>query len=113
MVDQKYWDVSYKGFKFFVAQDRCSDKFKKIYNKYLNSKKISNCFELWCFPWRYLAYICKLWNYEANGVDITPELNDRFLEWLRSNKIKVGEIANEDAFTYIDELYNNGQFFEG
>ena len=112
IVKQSVWDEGYKNFSFYIANDRCSDKFKEIYIKYLKDKNLSNCFELWCFPWRYLAYISKLWNYEANGADLTPELNDRFIKRLKDNKIKVWNIISGDVFKYIEELHKNKKWFD-
>lgn len=112
IVNQEYRNSSYKDFKFFIANDKCTNKFKSVYQRYLEKEKISNCFEIWCFPWRYLAYISKLWDYEANGVDITPELNEAFINWLKKNGIKIGKIINDDAFNYIDKLCKNKKFFD-
>lgn len=112
IVKQEVWDESYQNFKFHIENDRCSNKFKEIYNMYLKNERLTNCFELGCFPWRYLAYICKLWNLEANWADITSQLNDSFVERLNSNKIKVWKVVKSDVFDYIDELCKNGTCFD-
>lgn len=112
IVDQSTWDDSYKNFNFYVENDKCTKKIDELYDKYVKENKIKSIFEFGCFPGRYLAHIALHDNLEANGVDITPELNDRFFDWMKSINVNIGKIKNANAFKYVDSLISNGTKYD-
>ena len=106
IVKQKHWDDSYKGWKFYVAENEVTD-FLDIWLKRLSRKiDLNNCFEIGCYPGSYLAHVSRKYELVANGVDITPELNERFEEWLKSEGVTVGSLYCDDAFKVIERLNN-------
>ncbi len=105
IVEQKYWNNSYDNYKFYIADDVVTQKIDMILEK--ERKNIKNCFEVGCYPGRYLAHFAKKFSLEANGIDKTNKLNDSFINWLKDNSVEIGNVVCGDAFEYIDKLYKD------
>lgn len=107
---QSDWDESYKNFKFYEENDILAQEVDKYIKNY--SKDATSIFELGCFPCRYLSHFAKKFKLEANGVDITSEIDKQLFKWLKENDIKVGNIFNADAFEIIDKLKKENKTFD-
>lgn len=99
---QEVWDKEYKGIKENL--DRFIDEHDKValwLNDFLKTQdgKEKEVFEIGCFPGRYLYHFGKK-NYILNGIDITEEMDDSFIQWLKSKNFIVGEIKKEDVFSF-------------
>ena len=112
IVEQKHWDESYRNWEYYVAENEVTDFLDKWLD-YLKGKiRISNCFEVGCYPGSYLAHISKKYGLCANGVDLTPELGERFTEWLLGEGIRVGDFFCEDAFECIKKQKELGIVYD-
>jgi L-malate glycosyltransferase len=100
LADQSYWDSGYSGYELTEQTDE--DAIKKWIAQYIPANKEGTCFEVGCFPGRYLTFIGKL-GYELNGLDLTPRVQKEFPEWLRSRGYKVGSFYMEDFFKFKNE----------
>lgn len=110
IVKQHYWDGSYRKFDFYIADDIVSKKMDSI----LESEQFTGgkCFEIGCFPCRYLAHFAKKFACQINGVDKTSYVDKKLMDWLNLQDIEIGTILRKDAFEYIDELYKNSKVFD-
>jgi SAM-dependent methyltransferase len=112
VVDQEYWDESYRQFYFYTASDCITEKVDAVLDAFLKEQSVSGCFEVGCFPGRYLAHFCKKYGFEANGVDAAEKMDLGFREWLTNGGISVGTLKKGDAFAYIDQLYAQNRTFD-
>lgn len=110
IANQEEWDNSYKNFAFYEENDILAHEIDNYIKN--NSKDATSIFELGCFPCRYLAHFAKKFGLEANGVDITTEINKELFKWLKENNIKVGNIINSDAFKTIENLEKENKKFD-
>ena len=104
IVDQKHWDESYKDWEYYIADNETTAFMDTWIQKSSEITTISSCFEIGCYPGSYLTHIAKRYNLVISGVDLTPEMGDRFFEWLNSEKINVGDFYCGDAFEIIEKL---------
>lgn len=113
IVEQKVWDDSYKNFDYFVAEDKLTETIDELLDR-LSAvpAKGGRCFEVGCFPCRYLAHWAKRFGLEANGVDLTSEIGPDLLHWLESLGIRCGSIYQDDAFARADRLARAGEQFD-
>jgi SAM-dependent methyltransferase len=95
LVEQAYWNESYKNFNFYIPEDVVT----KFLDKYTTDKK-TNVFEIGCFPGRYLAHLGKN-GWTVNGMDLTPETENTLVKWMHSEKINTGFIKQGDVLQYI------------
>lgn len=99
---QEVWDEEYKGIRENLDQfiDE-NDKVALWLNDFLKTQdgKGKEVFEIGCFPGRYLYHFGKK-GYVLNGIDITKEMDDSFIQWLRNKNFNVGEITKEDVFNF-------------
>lgn len=113
IVEQKVWDDSYKDFDYFVAEDRLTQAIDSLVEQlHVAPLPGGRCFEVGCFPCRYLAHWAKRFGLEANGVDLTSEIRPPLLQWLESQGVRCGEIFQDDAFACAARLAQNGQQFD-
>jgi SAM-dependent methyltransferase len=112
VVDQEYWDESYRQFYFYTARDSITEKVDAVLDALVKERPVSDCFEVGCFPGRYLAHFCKRYGFRANGVDAAEKMDDRFREWILREGVSVGALQKGDAFAYIDELYAKNITFD-
>jgi 2-polyprenyl-3-methyl-5-hydroxy-6-metoxy-1,4-benzoquinol methylase len=112
VVDQEYWDESYRQFYFYTARDCITEKVDAVLDAFVKEQPVLDCFEVGCFPGRYLAHFCKKYGFQANGVDAAEKMDDRFREWLTHGGVSIGTLQKGDAFAYIDELYAQNRTFD-
>jgi len=108
-VKQDYWDNGYQNLTLIYNED--SILFKDIFEKFL--KPNGSCFEIGCYPGKYLIYLGKKFNYTVNGIDRTPFIRDRLPSFVNSEKVKIGQFFNEDFFQFhtsktYDVVYSFG-----
>lgn len=91
LFDKESWDAGYKDFDFFVAGSG-----DPVRNFILDGipKQVGSCFEIGCFPGRYLALLGEN-NWELNGIDQTDYL-DNMIKWLKANDYKMGQFISDD-----------------
>lgn len=99
LYDKEIWDAGYKNFKFFKAGD--ADPVKSFIKKYI-PKSPGECFEIGCFPGRYLSILGDE-GWILNGVDQTEHLNS-LMAWLKSNSYKLGNIVNENFEKFCSDV---------
>jgi SAM-dependent methyltransferase len=95
LVEQSYWNESYKNFNFYVPDDAVT----KFLDKY-SPKEITDVFEIGCFPGRYLAHLGKR-GWIVNGMDLTPDTETTLVAWMQSQNIKTGFIKKGDVLHYL------------
>lgn len=93
IVNQEYWDKVYDHFPVDYNEEKVL--FKDLFDKYIK-KQGGSCFEIGCYPGNYLLYLCKHFDYTANGIDKTFYIEKRLIEKLKSNAVEVGEIIQGD-----------------
>jgi 2-polyprenyl-3-methyl-5-hydroxy-6-metoxy-1,4-benzoquinol methylase len=124
LANQSYWDDSYALYQLneTVADD---DIIKKWILKYVPKTNNGECFEIGCFPGRYLTVMGDL-GYTLNGIDLTPRVNSDFPEWLKSKGYKIGSFIKDDflklksekkydlvcSFGFIEHFTNWDEIFE-
>lgn len=86
--------------------------FEDLDRKGLKPGRESSCFEVGCYPGGILAYFGKKYGYAVNGVDITSELDDRFLEFFQKEKIKTGILVRDDFTRCIRKLAEDNIQFD-
>jgi 2-polyprenyl-3-methyl-5-hydroxy-6-metoxy-1,4-benzoquinol methylase len=112
LVPQEHWDKEYDRFYFYEADDCITEKVDYFIDNFIEKNTLLSCFEIGCFPGRYLAHFCKKYGLSANGVDATDKMKKGLKEWLESEKITVGELEKSDAFSYIDKLSAEGKKYD-
>lgn len=105
---QQIWDQRYKEFQFFV-EDRNQPVSRFMLEQ--ASATPGTCFEIGCFPGRYMALLGQE-GWELNGIDLTPNLLV-MQEWLEDNGWKTGafsKIALEEFKSDVqyDLVYSSG-----
>lgn len=100
LADQSYWDSSYANHKFEMAPS--VDPVRQWIEKNIPASQGKSCFEIGCFPGRYLSVFGKL-GYELHGVDLTPRVTKDFPEWLKASGFKTGEFQQADIFKFSTE----------
>lgn len=98
LADQSYWDESYSQYKLqeTVPDD---DIIKKWLLQYVPKTQTASCFEVGCFPGRYLTVMGDL-GYQLNGIDLTPRVLDDFPKWLKSKGYNTGFFAQENFLEF-------------
>lgn len=123
LASQEYWDEAYKNYTFEDSSDE--DQIVQWIKKYIPPTTNGSCFEVGCFPGRYLTVFGKL-NYELNGLDLTPRIKKDFPEWLKSKGYKTGQFEQTDflkfnpdrkfdvvcSFGFIEHFTNWEEVFE-
>ncbi len=72
--------------------------FREIFAKYL--PRGGDCFEVGCYPGTFLVYLCKNFDYQANGIDTTPFVLTRLPSFLKANGVRVGELIQGNFLQY-------------
>lgn len=89
------WDNSYRNIILQVAPS--DDEVRLLIEKYI-PEGIGTCFEIGCFPARYLTVLGDL-GYQLNGIDTYSKVN-KLLFWLKQEKYKIGKIQQADFNTF-------------
>jgi len=71
--------------------------FKDLFDKYL--PRGGTCFEVGCYPGRFLIYLGQTFGYTVSGVAAKPGTSDRLKEFVRSFNVNVGTFYEGDFFT--------------
>lgn len=95
LASRDYWESMWNRIRPKYSTDLA---FRDLFDRYL--KRGGTCFEIGCYPGRFLAYLCKTFDYEANGIDTTPFVVTRLPQFLRSNGVQVGELVEGDFFKH-------------
>lgn len=113
IVEQQVWDNSYKDFHYFVAEDKLTQAIDGLLDQLgCAPAPGQKCFEIGCFPCRYLAHWAKRYDLEANGVDLTPEIGPSLFAWLEEEGVRCGEIRQGDAFACAAQLAAAGKRYD-
>jgi len=96
LVDQNYWDSSYEDLPLQIISEK--DTLRQWIQEYIPPiKENLKCFEIGCYPGRYLAVMGEL-GFELNGIDLTSHVKTKLPEWLISQKYKVGTFKQMSVF---------------
>lgn len=96
VVDQGYWDALYQARPLGYNRERVL--FKDVFDAFL--KPGGTCFEVGCYPGRFLMYLGTKFGYEVSGIDLTPPVLTLLPEHLRAHGVKVGRLIHGDFFDY-------------
>lgn len=101
LADKTYWENSYKNIELSIvaADDPIRIFLEKYVPKANTSKTNRRCFEIGCFPGRYLAVLGKL-GYKLNGLDLNPSVEKAFPKWLKSQGYQIGKFEKVDFLNY-------------
>lgn len=75
--------------------------FRDLFEEYFPSG--GTCFEVGCYPGRFLIYLCKRFGYTANGIDWIPHIRTHTPDFLRRHDVSVGEFHCGDFETFHSE----------
>jgi 2-polyprenyl-3-methyl-5-hydroxy-6-metoxy-1,4-benzoquinol methylase len=108
LYDKEIWDSGYKNYDFFTAGDRDPVKQYILANI---PPVLGTCFEVGCFPGRYLSVLGQK-NWILNGVDQTEYLPS-MEKWLKSLNYPTANFINSeferiDSSTQYDLVYSCG-----
>ncbi len=98
LASPQYWDSIWERIQPKYSTDLA---FRDLFDRYL--RRGGTCFEVGCYPGSFLAYLCKTFDYEANGIDTTPFVVTRLPEFLRSCGIQIGELVQGD---FLEHRFN-------
>ena len=96
VVDQEFWDEQNAGVELDFDPEALN--FRDLFDRYLEPG--GSCFEVGCYPGRFLVYLCRRFGYTANGIDRTPLVKTRLREFLFRNGVSVGQLFCEDFETF-------------
>lgn len=103
VVNQEFWHDRYSSVTGDFDEDRLG--FRDIFDQYFTPG--GTCFEVGCYPGRFLAYLCNRFGYTANGIDWTPFVRTRMPAFLSRHGVRLGEFFCEDF-----EKFRCGQTFD-
>lgn len=105
LAKKSYWNKGYKNLEFSIAPS--NDSIRLWIEKYIPRNKTNKtCFEIGCFPGKYLAIFGEL-NYRLSGLDFNNSVNKELLIWLKSKKYKIGKFKKVNLFNdKIKKQYN-------
>jgi SAM-dependent methyltransferase len=90
-VNQRFWEGFWDDRAHVVPEyDPGVLDFRDVFDKYL--KPGGSCFEVGCYPGRFLIYLCKRFGYTANGIDWIPFIRTHTPEFLQQEGVRVGEL---------------------
>ena len=102
-VTRESWIDIYQDFEFKYSDRQLP--FKDLFEKYL--PKGGSCFEVGCYPGRFLIYLGKNFDYTVSGIDWMPGSKGVLENRLRSYGLKVGTIIEDDFLkTRIESKYD-------
>ncbi len=90
-----YWDSLYEPVQ---PQGRVDLAFRDLFEAFLSPG--GTCFEVGCYPGTFLAYLCRTFGYQANGIDTTPFVVTRLPQFLSKNGVQIGELIRGDFLRY-------------
>ena len=103
MTSKEFWSDSYEDDEFRYSEHRV--EFRELFEKYL--PRGGSCFEVGCYPGKFLIYLGKRFNYTVNGIDWMPRTKELLQRRLEGYNIKVGTLVQNDFLEYhTDERYD-------
>lgn len=105
IVEQSYWDNSYKQLNLFKADK--NDPLIIFFEANFSSTMLSDksVFEIGCYPGRYLAYFGDKGSL-LNGIDLTPKVSTELTNWLISNNYPIGQFHHDN----IENFKSSNQY---
>jgi SAM-dependent methyltransferase len=95
VVDQEFWEGFWEERPQVLPTYNSADiAFRDLFDAYF--KPGGSCFEVGCYPGRFLIYLGKRFGYTANGIDWVPQVRTHTPEFLRQHEVRVGEFFCED-----------------
>lgn len=88
----KYWEKHWENIKFEIAPQ--NHPIRKWLEKEVSKKPNSSCFEIGCYPGKFLAIFGEK-EYKLNGIDFFMDMN-AMLIWLKNKKYKIGNFYSSD-----------------
>ena len=104
LVKQEIWDAGYAGFDFRVEEDELTADISRRLKQFGPPPAGGTCFEMGCYPCRYLSYFGLRYRLQVNGVDAYGGSFAPVLRWLDSLGVQRGQILQQDAFAAVKEL---------
>lgn len=96
-VAQEHWDSGYEGINLDLVNRLPEDDDVKVWLlKHFGTVNNKSCFEIGCFPGRYLNLFGEL-GYCVGGIDLTPGVENMLPEWFRKRGILTGEFTRLDV----------------
>jgi SAM-dependent methyltransferase len=95
LVEQNYWNESYKDFNFYIPMDAVT----RFLDKYSPTEK-TGVFEVGCFPGRYLAHLGRK-QWVVNGMDLAPGTETSLVSWMKSQGITTDFLKNGNVLEYL------------
>jgi len=103
IVDQAYWDEVAE--KIPLVYKPHNIELQEVFQRCL--KPGGSCFEVGCYPGRYLVYLGKKFGYTVNGIDATSYVLTRMPPFLEENGLKAGDIYQGEFMSFkFDKTYD-------
>ena len=97
-VGQEHWDDVYRDLP--LGADPGEIEFKDLFDRHL--PRGGDCFEVGCYPGRYLEYLGRRFGYVVHGIDATPFVRDRLPRHLAARGVCVGTLRHGDFMAFSD-----------
>lgn len=98
----EYWDALYRDHPLTYTPDDVL--FRELFPKHLTPG--GTCFEVGCFPGKFLIYLGQTFGYRVGGIDTTPRVAD-LPAFVRSHGVEVTEFVRGDFLTHrTDRQYD-------
>jgi SAM-dependent methyltransferase len=99
IVSQNYWDEVCESLVLVYKPHNI--ELKDIFARHLMSG--GTCFEVGCYPGRYLIHLGKRFGYTVNGIDATPFVLNRMPEFIDRHNVKIGKFYHGDFLNFEPE----------
>ena len=96
IVSQDYWDEVCESIVLVYKPHNI--ELKEIFDQYL--KPGGTCFEVGCYPGRYLIYLGKRFNFTVSGIDSTPLVHSRMPGFLTEHGVRTGNLYHGDILSF-------------
>lgn len=109
LTDQDFWK-SFWGQRTNLSYNPLSILFKDIFEEYVYPG--SSCFEVGCYPGRYMVFLAKKFDCSVSGIDFVPQF-ENLERFLLSENVIPDHLYNEDFLTFepvqtFDFVYSLG-----
>ncbi len=96
-VEQAHWDVGYENMDLDIVNILPEQDIIKCWLlDYIPSVENSSCFEIGCFPGRYLNVFGER-GYKVSGIDLTPRVLQDLPAWFKKRGINTGVFQFKDV----------------
>jgi SAM-dependent methyltransferase len=96
LAETTFWDRLYANLRLGIAARH--KPVRQWIERWVPSGT-GTCFEIGCYPGRYLAVFGEL-GYRLSGIDQSSRVLDRLPQWLNSRGYRLGSFHNEDFFEF-------------